>query len=189
MDKLTVNSNSTPFERITASYYEDKIELSEKDQELKARWESAFSLLLNWHGREQAVKKQMALFPGISLASAYRDISNALSMFGDIHKSKKEGWRYVIFEYNQTLLQMATKDKNLDVMGKCLDRMIKLADLDKEDSNFNPEKLKSMDIGLAISKSTEKVLRDIISKGVVDLNNFEAEDVSFEEIPSDEKDS
>lgn len=185
-NKLTVSSDSTPFERITASYFEeDESLLSEKDQELKHRWESAFSLLLNFHSREQAVKKLQGMFD-ISRVTAYRDIANALSLFGDIHKSRKEGWRYVIFEYNMTLLQIATKDKSLDIMGKCIDRMIKLADLDKEESSFNPEKLKAMNIEISIPAATQKALNKIINKGVVDFNAFQAEDIPYTEVKDEE---
>lgn len=189
MDKLTVSNSATPFERISASYYDDKFELSTKDQELKQRWEAAFSLLLSFHSREQTVKKLRGLFPGISLASAYRDVANALSLFGDIHKAKKEGWRYVIFEYNQTLMQMATKDKNLDIMGRCLDRMIKLADLDKEESNFNPDKLKAMEITISMPPAVQNALKKLVNKGVVDFNNFEVEDIDHEDIKPNEEGS
>lgn len=177
--------DSTPVERITASYLEEGIELSDKDEELKKRWEAAFSFLLNFHSREQTVKKLIGVFGG-SIARAYRDINNALSLFGDINKSRKEGWRYIIFEYNQTLFQMATKDKDLDIMGRCLDRMIKLADLDKEEGAFNPEKLIAMQIQISLPDSTIKVFKDMNSKGVVDLNNFEAEDTNYTEVSPDE---
>ena len=129
---VSLDTKDTHFENVLASYLDEtKIVLSPLEEEMKKRWETAFSLLLNWHGREQAVKILKEQFD-ISLATAYRDINRALSLFGDITKSRKEGWRYIIFEYNQKLFQMATKDKNLETMGKCLDRMIKLADLDKE---------------------------------------------------------
>lgn len=180
-NEVSISNHTTPFENILASYLDEKISLSEKDQELKKRWESAFSLLLNFHSREQATKKLMALF-NISMATAYRDISSALQLFGDINKSRKEGWRYIIFEYNQNLFQMATKEKALEVMGKCLDRMIKLAELDKEEGLFNPEKLANMEITIGVNKAFQKAVQSMNSKGVVDLNNFEVEDIPHEDI-------
>ena len=183
MSLITLESKDSHFENILASYLEEtRIKLSSKEEDMKKRWETAFSLLLNFHSREQAVKVLRQQFDGISLATAYRDINRALSLFGDITKSRKEGWRYIIFEYNQKLFQMATKDKQLDVMGKCLDRMIKLADLDKEESAFNPEKLQAQIYDINLPKEVEKAFMVMISKGVVDFNDYGAEDVPFEEV-------
>lgn len=183
--KIVISNDNTPFERISASYYDSKIALSEKDEELKKRWEAAFSSLLSFYSTEQTAKKQVQLF-NISLATAYRDVVNALSLFGDIHKSRKEGWRHIIAEYNTTLFQMATKEKDMDIMGKCLDRMIKLRELDKEDSLFNPEKLAAMSIEIKVSSGTDRALRQMIKKGVVNLNDFEVEDISYEDVEDEE---
>lgn len=178
-----VTTTDTHFESILASYLdEDKVKLSALEEQMKKRWEAAFSLLLNFHSREQAVKVLMQQFGGISLATAYRDINRALSLYGDITKSRKEGWRYIIFEYNQKLFQMATKDKNLESMGKCLDRMIKLAELDKEESPFNPDKLQAQIYDITLPKSVQSAIMTMIGKGVVDLNTFEAEEVTFEDV-------
>jgi len=183
MSLPALNISDTHFENILASYLEEKqITLSPLEEEMKKRWEAAFSCLLNFHSREQTVKVLMGQFGGISMATAYRDINRALSLFGDITKSRKEGWRYIIFEYNQKLFQMATKDKNLETMGKCLDRMIKLADLDKEESPFNLEKLQAQTYNISLPKAVEAAFKVMIAKGVIDFNNYQVQDVPFEEI-------
>tara|TARA_R110002096_G_C14661308_1_gene728004 strand:+ start:8299 stop:8862 length:564 start_codon:yes stop_codon:yes gene_type:complete len=187
MSLVTLDTKDTHFENVLASYLdESKIKLSEVEEQMKKRWETAFSLLLNWHGREQAVKILMQQFD-VSLATAYRDINRALSLFGDITQSRKEGWRYLIFEYNQKLFQMATKEKNLETMGKCLDRMIKLADLDKEESAFNPEKLQAQIYEITLPKTLQKILEKQLQTGVIDLNNISAEEVTFEEVEDEKK--
>lgn len=182
---ITLDTKDTHFENVLASYLdESKIKLTPLELEMKKRWETAFSLLINWKSREQAVKILKDQF-NVSLATAYRDINRALSLFGDITKSRKEGWRYLIFEYNQQLFQMAIKDKNLETMGKCLDRMIKLADLDKEENAFNPEKLQAQIYEINVPKSIEKALMTVLKTGNVDFNNYAVE-VPFEEV-KDEK--
>ena len=183
MSLATLDNKDTHFENILASYLEEtRVVLSPLEEEMKKRWEAAFSLLLNFHSREQTVKVLMNQFGGISLATAYRDINRALSLFGDITKSRKEGWRYIIFEYNQKLFQMATKDKNLETMGKCLDRMIKLADLDKEESAFNPEKLQAQIYDITLPKAVQKALMVMLGKGVVNLNDYGTQDVTYEDV-------
>lgn len=182
---LAISNKDTHFEKVLASYLdENRISLSPLEDEMKNRWETAFSLLLNFHSREQAVKVLRQQY-NISLATAYRDINNALALYGDITKSRKEGWRYVIFEYNQKLFQMATKEKALDTMGRCLDRMIKLADLDKEEASFNPEKLQAQIYNISLPKILQTALSKMINKGIVDFNDYDVEDTPFEDV-SDE---
>jgi hypothetical protein len=186
MSIVTLDTKDTHFENVLASYLDEtKMVLSAPEEAMKKRWETAFSLLLNWHGREQAVKILKQQF-NVSSATAYRDINRALSLFGDITQSRKEGWRYIIFEYNQKLFQMATKDKNLETMGKCLDRMIKLADLDKEESVFNPEKLQAQIYEIGIDKDVKTIFMNMAQTGVIDLNKF-AVDVPFEDIKDEGK--
>ncbi len=182
-----VNKSDTHFETILASFLdESSVELTPFQKTMKDRIMTSFSLLLNWHSREQVSKVLMQQF-GVSQATAYRDIGRALKIYGDINKASKEGMRYVIFEYNQQLLQMATKEKNLEQMGRALDRMIKLAELDKEESIVNLDKLASMDIEVKISKSSERAIAGMIEKGVVDLNSFEIQDVEYEEMETEEE--
>lgn len=186
MEVSLLAQKDTHFENILASYIDEKnIVLSPLEEDMKKRWMAAFSLLLNFHSREQAVKVLQQQFDGISQATAYRDINRALALFGDVTKSQKEGWRYIIFEYNQKLFQMATKDKHLEAMGKCLDRMIKLADLDKEESNFNPEKLRAQEYNISVPKMMEKMIMSLLSKGSVDLNNFAAQDIPYEDVKNE----
>lgn len=172
----------THFEKILAYYLNDNgIELSEKEEELKNRWDTAFSLLLEWRSREQAVNALMQKFD-ISKVTAYSDVQNALNLFGDITKSSREGWRFLLFEYNQKTLQLALKDKNLEMVDKCLSRMERLSDLNKDLTDFNPEKLEALDILIGISKRDKAIIQDKLNKGLVDLNDVEAEDIPFEEV-------
>lgn len=185
-DVITLETKDTHFENVLASYLNEReIKLSPLEEEMKQRWETAFSLLLNTKGREESVRILKGKF-NISLATAYRDINRALSLFGDITKSRKEGWRYVIFEYNQKLLQMAEKAQDLHSMGKCLDRMIKLAELDKEESNFNPEKLQAQIYEIGISKVIEDAFMKKINTGTLDLNGVVL-DVPHKEILDEKK--
>lgn len=187
MSTSLLASKDTHFENILASYLDDsKITLSDLEEEMKRRWMAAFTLLLNFKSREQTVKILQKQFPNISQATAYRDVNRAIALFGDVNKSHKEGWRYIIFEYNQKVFRKANKAENLEVMGKCLDRMIKLADLDKEESQFNPDKLRAQIYDITLHKSVEKAFMAMIKTGVVDLNNYQAEDTEFEDVTNGE---
>ena len=182
-----ITKGDTHFDKVLASFLnEGSVELSPFQIEMKNRIKTAFSLLLNFHSREQAANVLKDQFD-ISQATAYRDIGNALRIYGDINKASKEGMRYIIFEYNQKLLQLATKEKNLEQMGRALDRMIKLAELDKDETLVNLEKLANLDITISIGKKAEKAIIAQNEKGVVDLNDFDAEDVDFEDLTEEKE--
>lgn len=179
---LSITTKDTHLDAIIASYLDEKYELSEFQKEMKKRIKTAFSLLLNWRSRDQAAQIIKDEFD-VSTATAYRDISRALIVYGDINQAEKDGWRFVIMEYNHKLLQLATKEKNLTEMGRALDRMIKLAQLDKEETILNLEKIANMQIEIAIDKATQKKFDDMGSGGVVDFNNWQdTEDADFEEV-------
>lgn len=183
--KALIKKTDTHFEAILASYMDDSITLTDFQKKMKERIKSAFTYMLNWRSRQQVAKLLIENFD-ISTATAYRDISMALRIYGDVNKADKEGMRFILIEYNHNLMQMAAKEKNLEVMGKCIDRSMKLVDFDKEDNLVNLEKLANMDIEIKLSKSSEKALQGMMNQGVVDLNNFEIEDVEYEDAEIEE---
>lgn len=190
MSTSLLAAKDTHFENILASYLDESaVSLSPMEEEMKLRWQAAFASLLNFRTREKTVKILMQQFDGISQATAYRDINRALALFGDVTKSQKEGWRYIIFEHNQKLFNKANKSgkKNkFEIMGKCLDRMIKLADLDKEEASFNPDKLRAQVYDIQLSKPVEKALMTMLQKGVVDFNNYPTQEVPYTEVKNGE---
>ena len=141
--------------------------------------------MLDRKTRDQVSKILQEQFE-VSQATAYRDIGNALKIYGDVGKADKEGMRFLIFEYNQQALEIAFKEKNLTEIGKCLDRMIKLADFDKDDKLVNLDKLKNMDITITLDSRSKKGIEKMTSEGVVDFNNFGVEDTEFEELNDEE---
>ena len=61
-----------------------------------------------------------------------------------------------------------------------------LLQFDKDDALFDPRKLEALTINITLPRSTQSALRALISKGVVDLNNLEAEDISHEDVTTEE---
>ncbi len=100
-NELKLSSSDTHFENILAYYLdtdnpeEVKLKsLSKTDQELKKRWETAFTALLEFRSPEDAVKRLMTLF-GVSKATAYRDVQRCEMLFGSFKRFDKEAWRYI----------------------------------------------------------------------------------------------
>lgn len=178
----------TTFDRIFAHYIDpEKNKISEKEEEIRKRWSAAFSLLLNYHSPEQAVPVLENEFK-ISKAQAYRDIRNAMNLFGDVHRSDKEGKRYILYEYSMKLLQMAIKKGDLEAWGRSIDRLMKLARLESDDQEMvNPDKIQSHEYKLVLPKELRDQLQMMISQGYLDLSEAHTMDIPFEEVPESEK--
>ncbi|MDN3595318.1 hypothetical protein [Zunongwangia endophytica] len=180
-----ITTKDTHFDKVYGSFLDNTIQLSDFQEKMKNRVKTAFTLMLDRKTRDQVSKILQDQFE-VSQATAYRDIGNALKIYGDVGKADKEGMRFLIFEYNQQALDIAFKEKNLAEIGKGLDRMIKLADFDGDDKLVNLDKIKNMDITITLDTQSKKGIDKIVSGGVVDLNDFEAEDTDFEELKEEE---
>jgi hypothetical protein len=191
---LQVQSTDTHFENILAFYLDDKRSdedklkhLSEIERDMKNRWETAWISMLEFRSREDCVKKLVQLF-GVSKATAYRDVQRTEMLFGSFKKFDKEAQRYIQIERKHKLLQLALKDKNLELAHKIDTQIDKLLGLDKEDSPVNLEKLQSQDYEMVMSKKQEKLIRMIFKNGQSNVNmNVDAVEVDFEDLrPEDE---
>jgi hypothetical protein len=130
-------SKETTFERIFAHFMDESVKLTPKEEQIRERWDAAFSLLLNYHSTEQAANIMKSKY-GISRAQAYRDVQNATRLFGDISKAHKEGIRHILYEYSMKVFQMAAncKPPDLDQMNKSITNMMKIKGLDKDDPDI-----------------------------------------------------
>src|SRR5690554_846482 len=96
----------------------DSSELTAKEQEMLNRWDEAFTLLRNYNSTADAAAILMKRFPGLSRATAYRDCASAISLFGDISQSKKEGIKHLTTEIARDAIAIARIKNNEDGMLK-----------------------------------------------------------------------
>ena len=76
--------SETTLERIRLYYLKDNAELSKHDEQVRCRWEAAYSMLINQNGIEsEAVKLLLKVFD-ISEVQAYRDVHNCTRCFGPV---------------------------------------------------------------------------------------------------------
>jgi len=130
----------TTFDRIK-QHYLTGYELSDLDEEQRKRWESAHSLILDKATDREAAKMHSELY-GISIRQAYIDIGNAKNLFGDIRKTSKEGYRYLVSQWATELLKKAEAKGEYDACAKALEKIIKANNLDKEDQDLpDPSKI------------------------------------------------
>lgn len=148
----TSNPNYSPgtetaLDRIRASYLEEGAEerLNAEERTRKEQMEAAHALLTQYHSMEQAAPLLVSRF-GISRATSYRRITDAIRLFGDVTRTYKDGIRHILYEFAMKVFQLAASAKPPDYkqMNAAIKNMAMLKGLDKEDSNaLTPELLGS----------------------------------------------
>ena len=133
--------NDTAIDRIRMHYISG-YELSAHDEEVKRRWHAAFTFGLEHQGSDKEVASMLIKTFNISESQAYRDIYNAINLFGDVRKSTKEGLRYMVTQWAIEVFKMAVVKKDFKGMEKALTCITKTNNLDKEDQDLpDPSKI------------------------------------------------
>lgn len=192
---LVANGGDTHFENVLAYYLDDKRTEEQKlalltdfEIELKKRWEAAFQIMLEFRSQEDAVKKLVAVF-GVSKATAYRDVKRTEMLFGSFKRFDKEAWRYIQIERKHKYLQIALKDKNMEMVYKFDQAIDKLLGLDKEDSPIDLDKIASQNYDIIISNKQARLIKMIHAQGgVVNMNVRDTIDIDFEELKNKDED-
>lgn len=183
----------TTFDKIKDWYFskDGTVELSPKVEKIRLRWSKAWTLLNNFHSPSQAAMV-LEKETGVKQAQAFRDVRNAINLFGDVNKSSKEGYRHILYEYSMKALQLAIKDKDLTEMNRAIANMAKLKGLDREDPDI-PD-FSRLDIGtieVNVPQDMMELVKNFIGKGVINVSDFNpenVEDVQFEDVSNEEKD-
>lgn len=186
-----INRDDTTFQKIMAHQTNpDAFPLTTKESEILERWRRIFTMQLRHNSKMRIVN--VLVNEGLSMSQAYADIKNVESLFGSTMKADKEFQRVLWLEHAQDLLMRAKQSKNMIMEGKALDMIAKYSGFnDKDDAQFNAEKLEHFEIQFAIDSVSEQKLKEMNTKGrtnVVDFNSFNVVDIDHEDIAEDEKD-
>ena len=121
---------------------------------------------------------------GMSEATAYRRIREAIQLHGDLKKADKEGRRYIIYEWTVFTFNEAAKQGDTREMNRSIDNMIKLLGLDKENGELPDfEKLQANPVIAVLPESMSEMLLKALGKGPVSFNQpMDAEDAEYDEI-------
>lgn len=181
----------TSYDNIIAFLKDENAEVDLTDHEklMLTRWNEAFSLMRNYNSTSDAAAILMKRFPGLSRATAYRDCSHAVSLFGDITKSTKEGIRHLATEIIRDAIAIARAKNNEDGMIKGGVAIAKVNGVNlTEAETFKWDELEPHTYELALDPDIVRAMRSMIKGGKIDLSpvtdvmNSQAEDVDFEEV-------
>ena len=186
--ELTKFSKDSLYQRISASYIDENFQLLPAEEAVKTRWRHIHGLRLsNKYSKHQAIQIHIREM-GVSQATAYRDYSWAMQIFGDIEKSDLQAERLILAERYWELYQRALKKDELEQARRALDSYKSLFNFDKEEKEINFEKITANEYHIKMSRKSAKMLRAALTSGVVDFNNLPATDTDYEDITDDPDD-
>lgn len=166
------------------------MELTPKQEEIRQRLVAAHGLLCRFHSPARATKKHAKRW-NLSDVQAWRDVRDAISLFGDVQKAEKEGIRYIVFEYAVETFRQAKKNKDYKAMSRAVDTMSKVMGLDKESPDLPDfEKLKPSIIVVGLPENQVQRLDTILSAGAVNFSKelpTAEEYLEYEEIGAEEE--
>lgn len=184
---MKVLGDNSKYANVIAFMKDEKAEsdLSDHEKQLVTRWNEAFTLLRNYNSTSDAVAILMKRFPGLSRATAYRDCANAVSLFGDINKSSKEGIRHLATELIKDSAIIARAKNNEDGLRKAGESMAKVNGVNLADPDqFDWSQVEPHTYELGVDDKTLKALRIMLQGGKIDLSNIvDAMNNMAEEIP------
>ena len=187
----TVTRDDNNFQTILAHHSNpEAFPLNDKQQDILDRWRKIFTMQLRNHNRMRIVNTLVA--DGLSMSQAYADIKNVETFFGNVMKADKEFQRVLWLERAEEGYIKALQKGKDELAQKHLDMIAKYSGFnDKDDAEFNAEKLENKTIEFALDKFTIELLKGngVKTNGagnVVDFNNFNVVDIAFENIPDDE---
>ena len=187
--ELTKFSKDSLYQRISASYIDENFQLLPAEEAVKTRLRHIHGLRLsNKYSKHQAIQIHIREM-GVSQATAYRDYSWAMQIFGDIEKSDLQAERLILAERYWELYQRALKKDELEQARRALDSYKSLFNFDKEEKEINFEKITANESHIRMSRKSAKMLRAALASGVVDFNSLPATDTDYEDItdePDDE---
>lgn len=158
----------TTFDLIYKHYFgEVDIDLSEKEEEIRNRWRTAWDLLSSMKSKHSAVKVLVKDF-GITERTAYNDIKNAERLFQDPFLGNKELHRAKVNRWIDKLVEKLWSKEDYETIDKLIGRYIKNNNTDVDSNSVGEliKKMKPIKIEFTadpevLKKQAEKLMQDV----------------------------
>ncbi len=172
-------------QRIKASYLDDKVKLTEYENELFEKLRFIYSHRLGTaYTKQKTIEKVMEEYD-ISQATAYRYYNQAMYIFGEIDSVDIRAEKNILAELYLDLHYQLKKRKKFAEAQKALDSYRELFDFSQAENEADPDKIKANEYLLFIPKEITALMKERSSKGLVDMN-WTAKEVGFEDISNGE---
>ncbi|WP_090500559.1 hypothetical protein [Pedobacter terrae] len=138
-----------------------------------ARWQEAFTLQRNGHSTADSAALLMKRFPGLSRATAYRDCANALSLFGDIAQSTKQGIKHLATEIVKDAIGIARIKNNEVAMIQGAKEMASINGVNTVDPDLPDfSKLEPNTYNISLPQNVISALQSMITGGHINLGGL-----------------
>lgn len=183
---LTKFNTDSPIQKIKASFLDDDIELTPKQNKLKEKIRFAFTLRLqNNYSPTQTVEMLMEEYT-CSRATAYRIYQKSMYVLGSIDETDMKAEKIILRETHYRLYQELITKKKYELAMKALEQYQKLCDF-TEKSELEEGQLKPNQYQIVIDRQSKKIMIDQITTGLVDLNSYpNIEDITYKEVTDEE---
>lgn len=187
MDIVKYSKDNT-FQKIKAWYIDEtSVTLSPAEEDRKNRLKHIWALRYeNKYTRGQAIKIIERDYK-VSQATAYRDYSLAMELFGSMEQVDVAAERMILAESYLNLYQLAMKKGDTETALKALAKRQSLINFDDTANKVDPRKLEASMYNLRLPRGAEKILKGMFESGVVNFNNIGAEDIDWKEITEEEE--
>lgn len=170
------------FQRIKAWYIdEESVKLTPTEEKKKDRLKHIWALRCdNKYSPKQTIKIIERDYK-VSQATAYRDYSLCMELFGSMEQVNIAAERMLIREHYYDLYLSSKKKGKEETALRALEKYEGLHNFDTT-QKVDPKKLEASNYSLNLPRGAEKILRDMFEGGVVNFNNIGAEDIDWKEI-------
>ncbi len=174
-------TTDTTFDRIWKFYFlsEVEVELSEKEEEIRQRWEFAWNQLSRFTIRHRVVKKLMEEFE-VKRSTAFEDIRNCEFLFGDPTQQNKAAKKAIVSNALERAMKKCIKTDNWKAFEKLLLRYRQFNDLDKEEDDKLIEYLKKKKPAIIVFVTDADALKKQADELMQDVEDIDHEDVTEE---------
>lgn len=182
---MLVKIGDSTFDKIKAFYINpEEFPLSDKLEEIRMRWVAISNFSSKAYGKIEIANMLMRDF-GVKQAQAYIDIRNAENIFGTVSATESNAFKAMWIEWTKDYLKRCRQKNDRVNEAKALALLAQYGDLDKDELEFNPEKLENKELQIVLPKQMLDILQGMVGKGVIDFNSLNVTDVNFEEVPND----
>ena len=166
------NKGRTPImtKLINAHFKGEEAELSKEEQVIIQRWKRVESLSRQHRPCISPAKIAQSLMTdfGVSEATAYRDITDAQKLFGNVNKVNKEFKRAIYIEWLEQAASLAEIRGDIKSMVMALDKAAQIMGMHKENEETNSEVSRTFNLNLFVGKG------DSVERTTIDLDNLES---------------
>lgn len=107
---------------------------------------------------------------GISRQQAYKTVQATQEIYGSVATVSKEYWRKITIDWIIDAVNLARESKDIKGLNAALANLIKALGLDKTDiTDIDLTKYEAHTYNIQLPKDTEKLMLDMVKKGVVNL--------------------